>query len=83
MRLYNLSVAGMVERFAIIMAIIVAAGFAGHYLGGAFWFIALLAFPVFMSVLLGITFTNKHISIPKPEFRHHRADLAHRHRIAH
>ena len=82
MRLYNLSVAGMVLRFAIIMAIVVATGFAGHYLGGAFWFLGLLAFPILMSVLLGITFTNKHISIAKPDFKH-RAELAHRHRIAH
>ena len=78
MRMYNLSITGLIERFFLIMAIILLTGFAGHYLGGAFWYLGLLAFPVLMSCLLGLTFPNKHISIQKPELRHHLPTMAHK-----
>ena len=83
MRMYNLSMTGLIERFFLIMAIIVVTGFAGHFLGGAFWFLGLLAFPVLMSCLLGLTFPNKHVSVRKPEFRHHVSALTHHHKTAH
>ena len=82
MRMYNLSIKGLITRFYIIMVIILMTGFAGHYLGGAFWYLGLLAFPVFMSCLLGLTFPNKHISIRHPEFRQHESTLVH-HKTAH
>jgi hypothetical protein len=83
MRLYNLSVAGLIMRFHIIMIIIVMTGFAGHYLGGAFWFLGLLAFPVLMSCLLGMTFDNKHITLKKPDFNRHLPVVQHQHHTAH
>jgi len=42
------------------MAIIVAAGFGAYYFGSAFWFLTLLAFPVFLSCVLGIEFEKHH-----------------------
>jgi len=60
MRMYHLSIRTLVIRLFLIMAIIVAAGFGAYYFGSAFWFITLLAFPVFLSCILGIEFEKHH-----------------------
>lgn len=70
MRLYHLSVRMLVFRFYLIMGIIVASGFGAYYFGSAFWYLSLLAFPVFLSCLLGIDF-GKSRFLEKLEFWHH------------
>ena len=44
----ELGFAGVVVRFYLVMAIVIAAGFVGQ------WWLALFALPVFISTLLGM-----------------------------
>ena len=82
MRLYNISVTTLIIRFNIIMIIIVASGFAAHYIDPAFWFLSVLAFPVLFSVLLGIEF-NKRYSIRHPELGRHLTPPVNSHPLTH
>jgi len=59
MRMYHISIRTLVIRLFLITAIIVTAGFAAYYLGSAFWYLTFLAFPIFLSCILGIEF-EKH-----------------------
>ena len=53
MKLFKLSVAGVIWRFYLMMALIVIAGFTG------LWFLAILALPLFFSALMGVSFDLK------------------------
>jgi uncharacterized protein (DUF58 family) len=68
--MYHLSIRTLVIRLFLIMAIIVAAGFGAYYLGSAFWFLTLLAFPIFLSCVLGIEF-NRHHRPDQFDIKHH------------
>ncbi|HJW28948.1 MAG TPA: hypothetical protein VJ508_06815 [Saprospiraceae bacterium] len=59
MKSFRLPVATLVIRFYLIMIIIIVSGFAGHFIAPPLWFLSLLAFPVFMSCLMGIEFRHK------------------------
>ncbi|HMO37942.1 MAG TPA: hypothetical protein PKC76_06945 [Saprospiraceae bacterium] len=50
MKAFNLSIGTIVLRFYLMMLIVIIAGFVGQ------WWLAILAFPVFMSIMLGLTF---------------------------
>jgi len=62
MKLFELTLPGMVIRFYLMMVVVITAGFTG------FWAIALLALPIFLSGMVGMTFiqNNKHISVVSP-----------------
>ena len=47
MKPFGLSLGSMVLRYYLMMLIVIIAGFTGH------WWIAVLAFPVFISTMLG------------------------------
>ena len=49
-KLMSLSIAGVMKRFYLMMALIIGGGFAGA------WWLAFLGFPVFVSTVLGATF---------------------------
>ena len=51
MSLFNISFSTLLVRFYLLMAVIIVAGFSG------IWSIAFLSLPVFMSCLLGISFS--------------------------
>ena len=50
MKLLQLNIGTLILRFYLVMAIVIGAGFAGH------WWLAILALPVFYSALIGIKF---------------------------
>jgi hypothetical protein len=54
----NLSIAGVIVRFYLMMAVVIIAGFSG------LWWIAFLAFPIFISIMLGITFKRAQATVP-------------------
>jgi hypothetical protein len=63
MKLLDLSIASLIFRFYLLMAIVIGAGFSGY------WAISLLALPVFFSALMGIK-----IKWPKGHARNHNTD---------
>jgi len=50
MKLFNLSLIGMVLRFYLMMTVVLIAGFTGT------WAIAILALPIFFSGMVGMSF---------------------------
>jgi len=50
---FNLSLGTVLLRFYFMMGVVIAAGFSGY------WLIGLLALPIFLSIMLGITFNFK------------------------
>ena len=56
----KLSVAGVIWRFYLMMAIIIVAGFT-HM-----WWLCLLALPVFFSALMGVEL-RKHYTVGQPK----------------
>jgi hypothetical protein len=49
-KFFNLHFGTVFLRFYLMMGIVIAAGFSG------FWLIGLLALPIFLSIMLGLTF---------------------------
>jgi len=82
MKLYHLSIGSLVKRFLLIMAIILASGFLALYAGSAFWFLAVFAFPIFLSCLLGLEFDRPHF-LDKSAFWHHHTAHDKHGRLAH
>ena len=76
MKFLNLSLATLIFRFYLMMAIIIAAGFSG------FWILSILALPVFFSALMGIQF-NKYMTIKKPDQAGTSRQTSNRHPLAH
>jgi hypothetical protein len=76
MKFLNLSLATLIFRFYLMMAIIIIAGFSG------LWILSVLALPVFFSALMGIQF-NKYISIKKPGQAVRSRETSNRHPLAH
>jgi hypothetical protein len=62
MRLYHIGIGTLVKRFHFITALIVVAGFLAFYISPAFWYLTIIAFPVFMSCLLGIEFNGADVA---------------------
>lgn len=50
MKAFDLGVAGMIVRLYLMMMVVVIAGFTHQ------WWIAFLAFAIFLSTMLGLTF---------------------------
>lgn len=76
MKFLSLSVATLIVRFYLVMAICIIAGFSG------LWFLAILALPVFFSALLGMEFKSHH-SIKKPAMAKGLNEVGHQHHPAH
>ncbi|MFN7118522.1 MAG: hypothetical protein ACK4TA_17120 [Saprospiraceae bacterium] len=53
MKAFELSLGTVILRFYLMMLIVIAAGFIGQ------WWLAVLALPVFLSIMAGITFSGK------------------------
>lgn len=54
MKVFELSLGTVILRFYLMMLIVIAAGFIGQ------WWLALLALPLFLSLMAGITFSLGH-----------------------
>lgn len=52
LKTFNLSIGAVILRFYLMMGVVLIAGFSGY------WLIALLALPIFLSIMMGITFTK-------------------------
>jgi len=76
MKLLNLSLATLIFRFYLMMAIIIIAGFSG------LWILSVLALPVFFSALMGVRF-NTHMTIRKPGQASHRHETPNHQPLAH
>ena len=76
MKFLHLSLATLIFRFYLMMAIIIIAGFSG------FWLLSLVALPVFFSALMGIQF-NKHITIRKVSQSRQPHEASNRRPLAH
>lgn len=50
MKAFELNIGTVIARFYLMMAVVVVAGFIGQ------WWLASLALPIFLSIMLGITF---------------------------
>jgi polyferredoxin len=50
MKAFNLSIGTVVARFYLMMAVVIIAGFIGQ------WWLTVLALPIFLSIMLGVTF---------------------------
>lgn len=53
MKAFELSIGSVIFRFYLMMAVVIAAGFIGQ------WWLAILALPIFLSIMAGVSFTNK------------------------
>lgn len=49
-KFFNLNFGTVLLRFYLMMGVVIAAGFSG------FWLIGLLALPIFLSIMLGLSF---------------------------
>jgi hypothetical protein len=52
LKVFDLNIITLVWRFYLMMGVMVIAGFSGY------WLIALLALPIFFSIIMGISFTK-------------------------
>ncbi len=52
LKTFNLSIGTVILRFYMMMGVVIIAGFSGY------WSIAFLALPIFLSIMMGITFTK-------------------------
>lgn len=50
LRFFELNFGSVLLRFYLMMAVIIIAGFSGH------WLFAMLALPIFISIMLGVSF---------------------------
>ncbi|MFK7773117.1 MAG: hypothetical protein AB8F94_13300 [Saprospiraceae bacterium] len=59
LKAFDLNIGTVMMRFYLMMAVVIVAGFSGY------WLIALLALPIFLSTIMGISFTknNKEMSL--------------------
>lgn len=53
LKAFDLNIGTVVLRFYLMMGVVIAAGFSGY------WLMALLALPIFLSIMMGISFTKK------------------------
>ena len=59
MKLFRLNFATLLIRYYLMMVAVILAGFSGN------WWLALIALPIFMSCLTGVTFTIGRKSQPE------------------
>ncbi len=52
LKTFNLSIGTVILRFYMMMGVVIIAGFSGY------WAIAFLSLPIFLSIMMGITFTK-------------------------
>ena len=83
MRLYHLSIRTLVERFFLIMVIIVVSGFGAMFIHPDFWYLSTLAFAVFLSCLLGMDFGKSHPDYTLRDSKQQESKPAGYHRLAH
>ncbi len=57
MKMFRLSFETLMIRYYLMMAAVIVAGFVGN------WWIALLALPIFLTCLLGLTFGRKEVTM--------------------
>ena len=53
MQVYKLTMGAVILRFYLMMMVVIAAGFIGQ------WWLAVLALPILLSIMLGVSFTDK------------------------
>jgi len=53
LKAFNLNIETVVLRFYLMMTVVIVAGFTG------FWLAGLFAFPIFLSIMLGVSFNWK------------------------
>lgn len=53
LKAFNLSIGTVVLRFYMMMGVVIVAGFSGY------WLFGLLALPIFLSIMMGVSFTKK------------------------
>jgi len=51
-KFFNLNFGTVLLRFYLMMGVVIAAGFSGY------WFAGLLALPIFLSIMMGLTFSG-------------------------
>jgi hypothetical protein len=61
MKAFELTFQGMIIRFYLMMTIVITAGFTGV------WAVALLALPIFVSGMIGLSFTEGKKATPTAE----------------
>ncbi len=52
LKTFNLSIGAVILRFYLMMGVVIIAGFSGY------WVIAVLALPIFLSIMMGVTFSK-------------------------
>ena len=69
LKTFDLNIGTVMMRFYLMMGVVIIAGFSGY------WLMALLALPIFLSTIMGISFTknneqmsSKNKSIKYPSF---------------
>lgn len=53
MKAFELSIATVILRFYLMMLVVIVAGFIGQ------WWLAILALPIFLSIMTGMSFSLK------------------------
>lgn len=53
LKAFKISISTVVLRFYLMMTLVVVAGFSGY------WLVGLLALPVFLSIMMGVSFSWK------------------------
>ncbi len=56
-KFFSLNFGTVLLRFYLMMVVVIAAGFSGY------WFFGLLALPIFLSIMMGLTFNFKKVKI--------------------
>ena len=58
LKTFDLSIRTVIMRFYLMMGVVIIAGFSGY------WLMALLALPIFFSIMMGVSFAknNKQMS---------------------
>lgn len=52
LKTFDLSIGTVIMRFYLMMGVVIIAGFSGY------WLMALLALPIFFSIMMGVSFTK-------------------------
>lgn len=53
LKTFDLNIGTVILRFYLMMAVVIIAGFSGY------WLMAFMALPIFLSIMLGISFKKK------------------------
>ena len=64
MNAFNLNLEKTVMRLYLMMLVVIIGGFTG------FWALAYLAFPIFLSALLGVEFSRRNLAVQSKSLAH-------------